>query len=239
MTANGIDRLAHGLRGLVAGCVGLAVLGLACATAPAGQDTAATSAPMVLSEVRVAQRGVDAPSWACSGLQAPEYVDFRQEQPARIVVDLTASSPVRSPTRSPSTTAPSRRSRWPPAPIEGGGVRTRVELSLAKAADYEVVRQADRLEIRVTPREVAKAATPATAALRAAGRVGRRARAPQLAEVSRAGPGRRHAWCGSWPTARSRTRSTSRSADPERLVIDLPGLASSRRGRRSRSAASR
>ena len=73
--------------GLVAGCVGLAALGLACANAPAAQDAAAP-APLVLSEVRV---GSEASTTVIDlfGLISPDYVDFRQDQPARIVVDLT------------------------------------------------------------------------------------------------------------------------------------------------------
>jgi hypothetical protein len=132
MTANGIDRMAHRLRGLVAGCVCLAVLGLACASAPAGQDTSATSAPMVLSEVRVANED-SSTIVGLLGLQAPEYVDVRQEQPARIVLDLTGVEP--GPLADTVAVFDGVEQVRSPQPDRGRGVRTRVELALAKASD--------------------------------------------------------------------------------------------------------
>ena len=225
MTATRIDRLAHGLRGLVAGCVGLAALGLACATAPAAQDASAP-APMVLSEVRV---GSEASTTVVDlfGLSSPDYVDFRQDQPARIVVDLTGveigaisdSVAVYDGTLEEVSVAAS--------PIEGGGVRTRIELSLAKAADYEVVALADRLQLRVTPQQpVADTTAPAGYASAPAPQDAPAAR--QLAEVSVQPE-------GTGTVVRLVADGSIQHpqhfplADPERLVIDLPGLASSAR----------
>jgi type IV pilus assembly protein PilQ len=221
MTATRIDRLAHGLRGLVAGCVGLAALGLACASAPAA-DEAAAPAPMVISEVRVASEAsttvVD-----LIGVTSPDYVDFRQDQPARIVLDLTGVEPgpisdsvaVYDGTVEEVTVAATT--------IEGVGVRTRVELSLAKAADYEVVAQADRLQLRVTPQQAA-AAAPAPSAMAPAMRDAPAAK--QLASVAVEPQ-------GAGTVVRLMADGSIRHpehfplADPERLVIDLPGLQSS------------
>jgi type IV pilus assembly protein PilQ len=222
MTATRIDRLAHGLRGLVAGCVGLAALGLACASTPAAQEASAP-APMVLSEVRVASEAsttvVD-----LLGVQNPDYVDFRQDMPARIVLDLTGVEPgaisdsvaVYDGTVEEVTVAAT--------PIEGGGVRTRVELSLAKAADYEVVPQADRLQLRVTPQQ-GSASAPAPAASEAA-LAADAPRAKRISDVSVQAE-------GAGTLVRLVADGSIQNpqhfplADPERLVIDLPGLSSS------------
>ncbi len=218
MTANGIDRVAHGLRGLAAGCVGLAVLGLACANAPAATESAGAPAPMVLSEVRVANEA-SATVVGLIGIQDPDYVDFRQEQPARIVVDLTNvgrgalsdSVAVYDGTVEEITLAET--------PIEGGGIRTRVELALAKPAAYQVVALPDRLELRITP-EAASQAAATTPVLPPVG-----APARSLSNVS--------AQSQDGGTlvrlvADGEIRSPQQFplADPERLVIDLPGLAS-------------
>jgi type IV pilus assembly protein PilQ len=222
MTATRIDRLAHGLRGLVAGCVGLAALGLACASAPAA-DEAAAPASMVLSEVRVASEAsttvVD-----LLGLTNPDYVDFRQDQPARIVLDLTGVEPgaisdsvaVFDGTVEEVTVAATT--------IEGVGVRTRVELSLAKAADYEVVAQADRLQLRVTPQQATAAAAPAPSAM--APEAQNAPAAKQLASVAVEAQ-------GAGTVVRLVADGSIQHpqhfplADPERLVIDLPGMKSS------------
>jgi type IV pilus assembly protein PilQ len=222
MTATRIDRLAHGLRGLVAGCVGLAALGLACASTPAAEKAAAP-ASMVLSEVRVASEAsttvVD-----LLGLTNPDYVDFRQDQPARIVLDLTGVEPgaisdsvaVYDGTVEEVTVAATT--------IEGVGVRTRVELSLAKAADYEVVAQADRLQLRVTPQQATAAPAPAASALAPAAQNAPAAK--QLASVAVQAQ-------GAGTVVRLVADGSIQHpehfplADPERLVIDLPGMQSS------------
>ena len=225
MTATRIDRLAHGLRGLVAACVGLAALGLACANAPAAEEAAAPAA-MVLSEVRV---GSEASTTVVDllGLHSPDYVDFRQDMPARIVLDLTGVEPGQISDNVAVYDGTVEEISVAASPIEGGGVRTRVELTLAKAADYEVVAQEDRLQLRVTPQQpLAGAAAPAEHASAAALRDA--APAKQLAEVSVQAQ-------GTGTVVRLVADGAIQNpqhfplADPERLVIDLPGLASSAR----------
>jgi type IV pilus assembly protein PilQ len=221
MTATRIDRLAHGLRGLVAGCVGLAALGLACASAPAA-DEAAAPAPMVISEVRVASEAsttvVD-----LIGVTNPDYVDFRQDQPARIVLDLTGVEPGAISDSVAVYDGTVEEVSVAATTLEGVGVRTRVELSLAKAADYEVVAQADRLQLRVTPQQTA-AAAPAPSAMAPA--MQHAPAAKQLASVAVEAQ-------GAGTVVRLMADGSIQHpehfplADPERLVIDLPGLKSS------------
>jgi type IV pilus assembly protein PilQ len=219
MTANGIDRMAHGLRGLVAGCVGLAVLGLACASAPAAQDPGA-SAPMVLSEVRVSSEERDTVV-GLLGLQGPEYVDFRQEQPARIVIDLTGVQPGPIADSVAVFDGTVEQISLASSPLEGGSVRTRVELGLARAADYEVVRQADRLEIRVRPLEVAEAQPAPAAPAPAVSTPPARQLSAVQAEAQDGGTLVRLLADGTIAAPQHFPLG-----DPERLVIDLPGLSS-------------
>jgi type IV pilus assembly protein PilQ len=219
MTATGIDRLARGLRGLVAGCVGLAALGLACASTPAAKEASAP-APMVLSEVRV---GSEASTTVVDllGLNAPDYVDFRQEMPARIVLDLTGVEPGAIGDSVAVYDGTVEEISVTASPVEGGGVRTRVELSLAKAADYEVVAHEDRLALRVTPREPMAAASAAPA-MPAADAAPARELSAVAAETHGGGTLVRLVADGSIQSPQHFPL-----ADPERLVIDLPGLASS------------
>lgn len=222
MTANGIDRMAHGLRGFVAGCVGLAVLGLACASAPAAQDQGATSAPMTLSEVRVSKENGDTVV-GLLGLQSPEYVDFRQDLPARIVLDLDGVEPGPIADTVSVFDGTLEQVALVSSPVEGGGVRTRVELGLARAADYQVVPQADRLEIRVSPLEVAEApAAPAPAPTPAPAAVS----SPPAKQLSAVAADAQDGGTLVRLVADGSIASPQHFslADPERLVIDLPGL---------------
>jgi hypothetical protein len=157
MTASGIVRLARELRGLAAGSVGLAVLVLACATAPASEEAAPQNAATVLSEVRVSQ-DASATVIGLYGPVAPTFEDFRQDQPARIVVDLDGVTP--GSVAATTAVYDGTVEEVSVAAVEGeaGAQSTRVELSLAKAADYEVIAREDHLEVRVTPQATAAAA---------------------------------------------------------------------------------
>jgi type IV pilus assembly protein PilQ len=217
MTASGIVRLARGLRGRAAGSVGLAALVLACATAPASEQAAPQTAAMVLSEVRVAQ---DA-STTVVGLYGPAaaaFEDFRQDQPARIVVDLDGVAPGRVAATTPVYDGTVEEISVAAVPAGAGAQRTRVELSLAQAADYEVVAREDHLEVRVTPQRSA-AAEPAPAEPAPTGPP-----ATRLAGVRGAveGGGTVVRLQADGPIANAEHFPLS---DPERLVVDLPGVA--------------
>jgi len=222
MTASGFDRLARGVRGVAAAArAGLAVLVLGCATAPGSDEASAPDAgAMVLSEVRVAR---DASSTVVGlyGLSAPELEDFRQEQPPRIVVDLDGVTPGAGATG--AAVYDGTVEEVTVAAVEGpsGTPRTRVELTLAKAADYDVVALADHVEVRVTP--IAEPAQPAAA--------------PQPVPTASGPPATRLAAVaggveGGGTVVRLQADGPIADAkhfplsDPERLVIDLPGLAS-------------
>jgi type IV pilus assembly protein PilQ len=220
MTANGIDRLGHGLRGLAAGCVGLAVLGLACANAPAAPEEAAAPAPMALQEVRVANEA-SATVVELLGVHDPEYVDFRQERPARIVLDLAnvGRGPVSDSVAVYDGTV--EEISLAETPVEGGGVRTRIELALARPASYQVVALEDRLALRVTPDEASPAAPAAAAPASAPAAAPARALAQVSAEKQAGGTLVRLVADGE-----IRAPQQFPLSDPERLVIDLPGIQS-------------
>jgi len=219
MTASGIDRLARELRGLAAGFVGL-VLVLACATAPASEEAAPQSAAMSLSEVRVSQ---DASTTVIGlyGAIAPSFEDFRQDQPARIVVDLDGVAPGSVPATTAVYDGTIEEISVAAVEAEAGAPRTRVELSLAKASDYQVIALDDHVEVRVTPQattaaEAVPAAAPATVpsgppATRLAGVQGGVEGAGTVIRLQADGP---IANAEHFPLA-----------DPERLVVDLPGVA--------------
>ena len=211
-------RLGQELRGLAAGFVGLALV-LACATAPASEQAAPQSAAMELSEVRVSQ---DAGTTVVGlyGPAAATFEDFRQEQPARIVVDLDGVAPgAVAPTTAVYDGTVEEISV---AAVEAGAgaMSTRVELSLAKAADYEVTAREDHLEVRVTPQATAALEAPAPTAAAPAGPP-----ATQLAAVRGAaeGAGTVIRLEANGPIANAEHFPLS---DPERLVVDLPGVTS-------------
>ena len=219
MTASGIDRLARELRGLAAGFVGL-VLVLACATAPASEEAAPQSAAMSLSEVRVSQ---DASTTVIGlyGAIAPSFEDFRQDQPARIVVDLDGVAPGSVPATTAVYDGTIEEISVAAVEAEAGAPRTRVELSLAKASEYQVIALDDHVEVRVTPQATTAAgavpaAAPATVpsgppATRLAGVQGGVEGAGTVIRLQADGP---IANAEHFPLA-----------DPERLVVDLPGVA--------------
>ena len=221
MTASGFDRLANGVRGLAAACVGLAVLALACAGSPAGPEDQAAAAPTVLSEVRV---GNEASTTVVGlvGLANAQYVDFQQDQPNRIVLDLTNVEPGTIEDRLSVYDGLVEEVAVTASPVDQGGVRTRVELSLAKNADYELVQQMDRLDVRVSPRDAATAAAPA---------------APAPADLANAAPAHRITSVSADQQAGGTVVRIVADgaiqnpqhfplADPERLVVDMPGLQS-------------
>jgi type IV pilus assembly protein PilQ len=218
MGANGNVRQGQELRGLAAGFVGLALV-LACATAPASEQAGPQSAAMELSEVRVSQ---DAGTTVVGlyGPAAATFEDFRQEQPARIVVDLDGVAPgAVAPTTAVYDGTVEEISV---AAVEAGAgaMSTRVELSLAKAADYEVSARADHLEVRVTPQATAAPEAPAPTAAAPAGPP-----ATQLAAVrgGAEGVGTVIRLAANGPIANAEHFPLS---DPERLVVDLPGVTS-------------
>jgi type IV pilus assembly protein PilQ len=222
MTASGIDRMANGVRGFAAGCVALAVLALACAGTPAGPEDQAAAAPTVLSEVRVANEA-STTVVGLLGLANAQYVDFQQDQPNRIVLDLTGIEPGMIDDTVSVYDGLVEEVAVAASPVDGGGVRTRVEVTLAKAADYEVVQFADRLDVRVSPREAAAAAAPAAPA--------------PAADLANAAPAHRiNSVSADKQAGGTVVRLVADGAiqnpqhfplsDPERLVIDLPGLSS-------------
>jgi len=133
---------------LAAGASLLAVL-CACATARSPQPSAAAESALI-SELQVESRG-DATVVSLLGLAEPEYHAFQQQDPARIVVDLARVRPgeisesiaVYDGTVEEVSVALSQDA--------SGQELTRVELSLARAASYQVVALEERLEIRIAP----------------------------------------------------------------------------------------
>ena len=145
------------------------------------------------------------------GLAHAQYVDFQQDQPdADRRRSRRASSPARSTTRVRSTTV-RRGGLGGCEPVDGGGVRTRVELSLAKAADYEVV--ARRGPPR-GPRDAAARPPRGRAGAGSGRRPRERGRLPRSSPPCSARPaGRAAPWCGSsadGPIAERRSTSRSR-----------------------------
>lgn len=210
-------RLGQEHRGLAAGFMGLALV-LACATAPASEQAAPQSAALELSEVRVSQ---DAGTTVVGlyGPAAAAFEDFRQEQPARIVVDLDGVAPGGVAATTAVYDGTIEEISVAAVEAEAGATSTRVELSLAKAADYEITARADHLELRVTPQASAALEAPAPAQAIAA------PPATQLAAV-------RGAADGAGTVIRLEANGSIANAehfplaDPERLVVDLPGVTS-------------
>jgi type IV pilus assembly protein PilQ len=230
MTATGIDRLAHGVRGLVAGCVVLAALAVACATTPGAPQEGAAAQPMTLNEVRVA-KDADTTVVDLLGLTKPEYTDFRQETPARIVLDLEGVQPGPISDSVAVYDGTVQEVSLAATPAEEGRVRTRVELGLARDADYQVVDLGDRLQVRVTARaadEQASSApeTPAPAEASPAPAAVASTPAHELSQIS-AEPQAGGTVVRLVADGTIQAPQHFPLSDPERLVIDLPGLASS------------
>ncbi len=118
--------------------------GLACATTPAPPSA---QGPGALSDVVVETDG-DATVVSLVGLTEPVYNSFQQEDPARVVIDLAGVTPgevaraiaVYDGTIDEVTVAGFDNQ---------GASSTRIELSLATVASYEVSAVEDRLEIRI------------------------------------------------------------------------------------------
>ncbi len=133
---------------LAAGASLLAVL-CACATASAPQPPPAPESA-VISELQVENEGA-ATIVSLLGLVEPVYTAFQQDEPARIVVDLAQTKPGEIAEEVAIYDGTVEEISVTPFEDAGGQERTRVELSLATAASYEVVALEERLEIRVIP----------------------------------------------------------------------------------------
>ena len=133
---------------LAAGASLLAVL-CACATASAPQPPPAPESA-VISELQVENEGA-ATIVSLLGLVEPVYTAFQQDDPARIVVDLSQTKPGEIAEEVAIYDGTVEEISVTPFEDAGGQERTRVELSLATAASYEVVALEERLEIRVVP----------------------------------------------------------------------------------------
>jgi type IV pilus assembly protein PilQ len=197
---------------------------LSCASTTADAPAAAGS----LDDLRVERDG-DSTVVTLVGPVAPVFTAYRQQDPDRVTVDL-ASVQAAGP-RGPLAVYDGLLEEVAIVPLSqaGAGATTRVELQLAADADYEVTPVAEGLAIRVTP--LARVAEASLAAIGEASEV-----------VGWTPP------VGSGPATRLtavdvrrveggvvlhlRADAPIESAgsftleNPERLVIDLPGLAS-------------
>jgi type IV pilus assembly protein PilQ len=133
---------------LAAGASLLAVL-CACATAPAPQSSPVPETA-VISELQVEKEG-DATIVSLLGLAEPVYTAFQQDDPARIVVDLSQVTPGAISDAIAVYDGSVEEISVEAFEDTAGQERTRVELSLAAEVSYDVVALEDRLEIRVVP----------------------------------------------------------------------------------------
>jgi type IV pilus assembly protein PilQ len=186
----------------------------------------------VLEDLRVARDG-DATVVTLVGPQEPVYTAYLQQAPERLTVDLASVEPGKP--RGPLPVYDGLIEEvavTPLAPGSGEG-STRVELLLAADAEYEVQPVAEGLAIRVTP-VAGMAAAPEAAAEALEERAP--ASAPRTPAVG-SGPATRLVAVDvrrveGGVVLHLRADAAIESAgsfpleDPERLVIDLPGLAS-------------
>ncbi len=133
---------------LAAGASLLAVL-CACATVPASQSSPVPETA-VISELQVGNEG-GATIVSLLGLEEPVYTAFQQDDPARIVVDLSQVRPGAISETVAVYDGSVEEISVTPFEDATGQESTRVELSLGTAASYDVVALEDRLEIRVVP----------------------------------------------------------------------------------------
>jgi type IV pilus assembly protein PilQ len=133
---------------LAAGASLLAVL-CACATAPPPQSSPAPETA-VISELRVENES-GATIVSLLGLAEPEYTAFQQDDPARVVVDLSQVSPGAIAETIAVYDGSVEEISVTPFEDAAGQELTRVELSLDTAVSYDVVALEDRLEIRIVP----------------------------------------------------------------------------------------
>jgi len=133
---------------LAAGASLLAVL-CACATATTPQSSPAAESA-VISELQVENEGA-ATIVSLLGVVEPVYTSFQQDDPARIVVDLSQARPGEIAEAVAVYDGTVEEISVTPFEDATGQERTRVELSLATAATYEIVALEERLEIRIVP----------------------------------------------------------------------------------------
>jgi type IV pilus assembly protein PilQ len=133
---------------LAAGASLLAVL-CSCATAPTPQSSPVPETA-VISELQVGKEG-GATIVSLLGLAEPVYTTFQQDDPARIVVDLSQVRPGAISDAIAVYDGSVEEISVTPFEDSTGQERTRVELSLGTAVSYDVVALEDRLEIRVVP----------------------------------------------------------------------------------------
>ena len=202
------------------------VLGLgALACASATTDTAGTA--RTLRDVQVARDG-DATVVTLIGVEDPVYTAYLQQDPQRLTVDL-ASVQVEA-VRDPIAVYDGLVEEVTVAAFsqDTGDGSTRVDVTLAADAEYQVTPADGGLAIRIQPL-LGMAAAPAPAApdadgvmpvspLAAAGRAADRLSAVDVRQVEGGLVVQLHA-NGSIESAGSFTLE-----DPDRLVIDLPGM---------------
>ncbi len=133
---------------LAAGATLLAVL-CACATAPTPQPSPVPESA-VISELQIENEGA-ATVVSLLGLVEPVYTAFQQDDPARIVVDLSQARPGEISDAVAVYDGTVEEISVTPFGDETGEECTRVELSLATAVSYDVVALEERLEIRIVP----------------------------------------------------------------------------------------
>jgi hypothetical protein len=139
------------IRGFVALAASTALLGgvLSCVTT-AGTPGDESGAPEVLSDVWIHQDG-GATRVDLMGAQDAVFTSFEREEPTRLIVDLTSmtaeglASPIPSYDDFVTEVSVSGFSADAEEPT------TRVEIVLASRAEYEFVREADRLAVRLSP----------------------------------------------------------------------------------------
>ncbi len=232
------------------GRVGLAVSAicmvslLACASTPVPAPVA--EAPAALSSVTV-EADSDATVVSLNGLTEPVYNAFKQDDPSRIVIDLAGVSP-----GDVAEAIAIYDGTIDEVTVESfsheGASSTRVEVSLAAAGDYTVVDLEDRLEIRVNAAapEMAAASADAMAATEATPEADPWATTESAEVASDDAAAELDAPMtpattltgvianadGSTVTVQFEADGSIEGAtwfgleDPERLVVDLPGLVS-------------
>jgi hypothetical protein len=134
---------------VLAAAAGLLAVLCACATTSAPQSSPVPEAAAI-SELRVEKDG-GATIVSLLGLAEPEYTAFQQDDPARIVVDLAEVRPGEISDAVAIYDGSVEEISVEAFEDTAGAERTRVEISLAAAASYDVVALEDRLEIRIAP----------------------------------------------------------------------------------------